>query len=227
MRLKLYLHETTQELHHIVDDRLDPISNAPKRGFLKYEHWFRRLHVLFDYAPVSVELIREIIETRNLIQHPESIALMHAHQNAAAQNRFPRPFFAHPIDKAIAEREPAHNATLLWVTRDALLHSINAVEAFCNWIDTEIWATTRVGVVTHYFPKRRVAAVKLAAEVSVGQIVRFRRQKVNFEQEIASMQIHNNPIATAPAGVTIGIEVASVRRKTRKLLILQGVTVYF
>ena len=90
--LKLYLHETTQELHHIVDDRLDPISNAPKRGFLKYEHWFRRLHVLFDYAPVSVELIREIIETRNLIQHPESIRRVLAIKRAY-EHKYPSAYF--------------------------------------------------------------------------------------------------------------------------------------
>lgn len=205
--LRLYLHETRQKLHDILQDSLDPLPNAPKRGFLKYEHWFRHSGISFEYAPVELKLIREIVETRNLIQHPESIVFMHAHPNAASQERFPRPFFAHPIEKAIAEREPDYDPTVLWITRAALLHSVDAVEAFCNWLEIEIWATKPVGVVTRYFPKLRVAAVELSAEVSLGQFLRFRKNDINFEQEIVSMQLHGESLETAPPGAEVGIQV--------------------
>ena len=215
--LKLYLYETTGKLSDILGGEFKRLLEGRQRGFPKYEHRFRQVGIDFRYAPVDLALIRQIVETRNLIQHAESISLLHAHQSPAASKKFPRPFFAHPIDKAIAERQPDYTPTTLWVTPGALARAIEAVDAFCQWLDNELWATTRVGVVTKYFQKRKVAVVELAEPVSLGQTLRFRKNDTNFEQRLASMQRDSTSVAVAAAGVVVGIQVEQPVRQGTKV----------
>ena len=216
--LKLYLNDTINELTRFLGHgaKLPPVE--PKPGLEKYETWFRRVNIDFQHAPANVALLREIVATRNLIQHPESIGFMRLHQRAADQKRFPRPFFAHPIEKAIADRQPDYEATLLWVTGDTLYGAIDVVEGFCSWLEREVWATTQVGVVTNYFAQRQAAAVRVEAEISVGQTVWFRKKDVNFAQEIGSLHVNGMSVQTATPGNEVGIKVEQrVRRGTRVL----------
>ena len=215
--LKLYLDETTQKLSRTLGDDFNRLLNCHhQRGFPKYEHRFRRLDIDFKHAPVDLALIREIVETRNLIQHPESIAFLHAHQSPAAEERFPRPFFAHPIEKAVADREPNFTPNILWITSSSLWRALDAVDAFCLWLETELWATTRVGVVTNYFKRCDVAAVETTHAISLGDTLRFRKNDVNFEQRVSSMQIDGVSVDEAGAGSLVGIQVAQpVRRGTK------------
>jgi len=66
----------------------------------------------------------------------------------------------------------------------------------------------RVGKVTHYFDRIRVAVVQLERPLSVGDYVQFvKRGYVLFDQEITSMQVNHESIASAPAGAEVAIRV--------------------
>jgi len=65
-----------------------------------------------------------------------------------------------------------------------------------------------VAVVTHYFDKINVAALKLKAPLKVGDKVLFRSHLGDlFEQEISSIQIEHESVKKAKKGDEIGIKV--------------------
>jgi hypothetical protein len=65
-----------------------------------------------------------------------------------------------------------------------------------------------VAVVTHYFDKIGVAALKLKAPLKVGDKVLFRSHLGDlFEQEITSMQIEHEAVKKAKKGDEVGIKV--------------------
>jgi len=65
-----------------------------------------------------------------------------------------------------------------------------------------------IGIVSHYFDKISVAAIKLTAPLKVGDKILFRDHNGNlFEQEITSMQINRQDISSAKKGDEIGIKV--------------------
>ncbi len=71
-----------------------------------------------------------------------------------------------------------------------------------------------VGVVTHYFPQVRAAAIKLKAPLSLGDSVKIKGHTTDFTQVVSSLQIDCQPITKAKRGQEIGLLVNSrVRRK--------------
>jgi translation elongation factor EF-1alpha len=64
-----------------------------------------------------------------------------------------------------------------------------------------------IGKVTHYFGKVSVAVVELTATISVGDRIAFKGSGSDFEQEVKSMQIEHEDIATAQAGQAVGLKV--------------------
>lgn len=71
-----------------------------------------------------------------------------------------------------------------------------------------------VGVVTHYFPKVKAAAIKLKAPLSLGEAVRIKGHTTDFTQTVNSVQIDCQPITKGKKGQEIGLLVDSrVRRK--------------
>jgi len=71
-----------------------------------------------------------------------------------------------------------------------------------------------VGVVTHYFPRVKAAAIKLKAPLSLGESVRIKGHTTDFTQVVTSLQINRVPITKAKRGQEIGLLVDSrVRRK--------------
>ncbi len=65
-----------------------------------------------------------------------------------------------------------------------------------------------IGVVTHYFDKIGVAALKLKAPLSVGDRILFRSNLGDlFEQEITSIQIEHQSVKKAKKGDEVGIKV--------------------
>ncbi len=63
-----------------------------------------------------------------------------------------------------------------------------------------------VGTITHYFAKPEVGVVKLTAEIKVGDVLHFRGNTTDFEQEITSMQVEHAAIETASAGTEVAIK---------------------
>jgi hypothetical protein len=69
-----------------------------------------------------------------------------------------------------------------------------------------------VGEVTHYYSNIKVAAIELVEPLAVGDVIHFkspgsREAKVNFEQEVESMQIEHDQVDSAEPGQAVAIKV--------------------
>ncbi|MGD9014789.1 MAG: hypothetical protein PVI33_02035 [Candidatus Omnitrophota bacterium] len=70
-----------------------------------------------------------------------------------------------------------------------------------------------VGIVTHYFPRVKAAAIKLKAPLALWDNLRIKGHTTDFTQTVSSLQINNQPITKAKRGQEIGLLVSSrVRR---------------
>jgi len=74
-------------------------------------------------------------------------------------------------------------------------------------------AEKQIGTVSNYFDHVKVAAIKLAAPLKVGDTVRITGGEVDFEQPVKSMQIQHEKVEKAKKGDEIGIK---VKKKVRK-----------
>ncbi|MAG59792.1 hypothetical protein CMO96_03330 [Candidatus Woesebacteria bacterium] len=69
-------------------------------------------------------------------------------------------------------------------------------------------ADSKVGKVTHYYDKIKVAVVELDGNLTKGDKIRFVRGGEDlFEQEVGSMQIEHDKVESAKKGQIIGLEV--------------------
>jgi translation elongation factor EF-1alpha len=71
-----------------------------------------------------------------------------------------------------------------------------------------------VGVVTHYFGKAQVAAIKITeGELQVGDTVHFVGHTSDFTQKLDSIQIDRAPVQTATVGDEVGVRVVEHARE--------------
>ena len=70
-----------------------------------------------------------------------------------------------------------------------------------------------IGKVSNFFEHVSVAAIKLGAPLKVGDTIRFEGGETDFEQKIASMQIHNKAVTSAKKGDEIGVKIKGKVRK--------------
>ncbi|UCD20624.1 MAG: translation elongation factor-like protein [archaeon] len=68
-------------------------------------------------------------------------------------------------------------------------------------------AEKEIGKVFIYFAKPGVAALKLTAELKVGNKIHIKGHTTDFEQAVDSIQIENKAVETAKAGDDIGVKV--------------------
>jgi len=70
-----------------------------------------------------------------------------------------------------------------------------------------------IGRVTHYFPKVKVAVVKLSSPLSVGESIRIiGGEKTDFQQKVNSIEINHKKIKKAKAKNEIGLRVKKIVR---------------
>ncbi len=76
-------------------------------------------------------------------------------------------------------------------------------------------AEEEVGVVIKFFTKPGVAALKITkGSIKKGDILKYKGHTTDFNEEIKSMEIDNQPVDEARVGDTIGIKVEErVREK--------------
>ncbi len=76
-------------------------------------------------------------------------------------------------------------------------------------------AEEKVGEVIKFFSKAGVAAIKvMEGTLKVGDRIRIKGHTTDFEDQIQSMQVENQPVEKAGAGDLIGIKVKDrVREK--------------
>lgn len=71
-----------------------------------------------------------------------------------------------------------------------------------------------VGVVTHYFGKAQVAAIKITeGELHVGDTVHFVGHTSDFTQKLDSMQIDRAAVQAAKVGDEVGVQVPEHARE--------------
>jgi putative protease len=71
----------------------------------------------------------------------------------------------------------------------------------------------KIGVVSHYFDKIRVAIVELKAPLAVGDKVCIRGGTTDFQQTVKSMQIEHEAVQRAKKGQSIGLKVTKRARE--------------
>ncbi|MDZ7262489.1 MAG: cysteine peptidase family C39 domain-containing protein [candidate division KSB1 bacterium] len=77
-----------------------------------------------------------------------------------------------------------------------------------NQKEDVIMIETKVGVVRKYFAKPGVAAIELTlGSLKVGDTIHIKGHTTDFQQEVTSMQIENQPIEQADQGSFIGVKV--------------------
>ncbi len=78
----------------------------------------------------------------------------------------------------------------------------------------------QIGVVTRYFGKIGVAALKLEAPLKVGDTILIEGATTRLEQKVESMQVDRKPIEAGEPGQEIAIKVIDrVREKDKVYLI--------
>src|SRR5262249_10586963 len=183
-----------------------------------YDAWFREFGIGFKKSGRDIGLIREIVATRHLAQHPKSIGLMHLSQRESDREKFRQPFFGHPVEKmALGKSSPHEIPWMLSITPETFSLAVKEVEEFTTWLEHEWRSGPKalptslrspgevVGEVIRYFRKPQVAGIRLTAGIAVGQRLRIiNRGDVDFEQHIASMQLNGVDVQTATAGSEIG-----------------------
>ena len=75
-------------------------------------------------------------------------------------------------------------------------------------------AEQKIGVVTHYFGKIGVAALKVTeGELKVGDTIRIKGHTSDFTQTVASMQVEHESVEVARVGDEVGLKVAEYVRE--------------
>jgi hypothetical protein len=64
-----------------------------------------------------------------------------------------------------------------------------------------------VGTVTHYFGKPEVGVVKVSAEINSGDVLHFRGNTTDFQQQLTSMQVDHAAVESAAPGSEVALKV--------------------
>lgn len=152
--LHLYLEESINELLGLYGaERLGrlgigrPRENkaAFKLGWINgYRVFFReKLNIEWEKAPSNLELLEEVVLTRNRAQHPESIWTLSVQQSAQDAAKHPRSFFADDAEMNLfANGEQIEEEWVgpcrLNVTKERLFAAIDEVDRFCAWLEEEL-----------------------------------------------------------------------------------------
>jgi putative protease len=71
----------------------------------------------------------------------------------------------------------------------------------------------RIGQVTHYFDRIRVAVLDLSGELKVGDTIHIQGRDVDFAQGVQSMEIEHEKVQVAGPGAEVALQVIQPVRK--------------
>lgn len=75
-------------------------------------------------------------------------------------------------------------------------------------------AEEKIGIITHYFGKIGVAALKITdGELRVGDMIRIKGHTSDFTQNVESMQVEHESVEVARTGDEIGLKTAEYVRE--------------
>jgi translation elongation factor EF-1alpha len=78
-----------------------------------------------------------------------------------------------------------------------------------------------IGVVSIFFLKPSVAAIKLTGDIKVGDTIHIKGMTTDFEQTIDSMQSDHKSVEIAKSGDDIGIKVKDRVRRGDKVFLVK------
>ena len=78
-----------------------------------------------------------------------------------------------------------------------------------------------IGVVSSYFNKVGVAAIKLSSKLKVGDKLHIKGHTTDFEEKVKSMQIERKDVKVAKKGDHIGIKVSERVRPNDKIFLVE------
>ena len=81
----------------------------------------------------------------------------------------------------------------------------------------------RIGKVTHYYNRIRVAVLKLDGELKVGDTILFLGHSTDFGQPVTSMEIEHRKVQSVPAGSEVAVQVIQPVRTGDKVVKVTGV----
>lgn len=67
--------------------------------------------------------------------------------------------------------------------------------------------TKPIGEITHYFGNIGVAIIKFKQETKIGEMIKIKGARSDFEQKIESMQYEHQPIEIAKKNQEVGVKV--------------------
>lgn len=70
-----------------------------------------------------------------------------------------------------------------------------------------------IGKISHYYKNIGVGIIELESDLAVGDKIRVKGEKTDFEQEVGSMQIEHEAVEQAGAGKGVGIKVSDKVRE--------------
>jgi putative protease len=78
-------------------------------------------------------------------------------------------------------------------------------------------AEDQVGVVVNFYVKPSVAAIKVTGgSIRKGDLLKYKGHTTDFTEEVASIEIENQPVEEAKSGDLVGVKVKErVREKDR------------
>ncbi len=75
-------------------------------------------------------------------------------------------------------------------------------------------AEQKIGIITHYFGKIGVAALKITdGELRVGDMIRIKGHTSDFTQTVESMQVEHQSVEVARTGDEVGLKTAEYTRE--------------
>jgi hypothetical protein len=123
----------------------DLFKDEFKNGWLAgYKAYFTHYaHINFGDCPANLELLEEVVLTRNRVQHPEPTFNFKTHYSVKDLKKLSHPFFLDETnERLLAEVDEGEKWWLLpptlHVTGEKLIGAIEEIEKFCEWLEEKI-----------------------------------------------------------------------------------------
>ena len=108
----------------------------------------KELGIVWDESPANLTLLEEIVLTRNRVQHPEHIALLHVQHSENDVKKLPQVFFMNERELELLGKVGSEPASwiippTISISKDRVHHAIDQVEMFCCWLEEQhmSWGT--------------------------------------------------------------------------------------
>jgi len=125
-------------------DRMKFKFNSKKGWFNGYIAIFKQLELPLSKCDADLEIIEQIILSRNRIQHPEKIWDLTIQHSKKDLKKFPNPFFIQKDE--LVNKKIEDDGNLTWwfppsikTSKGKIFKAIDQVEALCSWLENQYW----------------------------------------------------------------------------------------